>query len=255
MSLSLQSLFKSPFKVFQHHLLAFNDALPQKWSRCHPRCAKLQILSILRLPLLCPNFKLELSNLLVIDRSFQIACDLAGWILWWPLWISRCDFQDLLLEELHTVQQCHLHCCVDLGIIKLKFAHSYLIISHKTSKWSSFPSNPGVVITSLTSYQTPSLSLILSPSVTVGPMSNLILWVVLMYSTCWLTHLLYCSCLKSKRHLIPVALALGHVISISQMVFRVSTLGHTEMMRLKSFAKLLKRLFAMVYTITGLKVL
>jgi hypothetical protein len=118
-----------------------------------------------------------------------------------------------------------------------------LIISHKTNKWSSFPSNHGVDITNLTSYQTLLLSLILSHSLIVGPKYILILWVVLMYSTCSLIHLLYCSCLNSKRHLMPVWLALGQVNSISQMLFLLSTLGHTSMVLLKSFAKLLKRLF------------
>jgi hypothetical protein len=124
--------------------------------------------------------------------------------------------------------------------------YSYLIISHKTSRWSSNPSNHGVDTTNFTSYQTPKLSWILSHSITVCPKSNLILWLVFMYSICSLIHLLYCSDLNNNRHLISDTLAIGRVISIAQILFLFSTLPRILMTLLKSLAKLLNKLFDII---------
>ena len=126
------------------------------------------------------------------------------------------------------------------------FAIYYLITSHKTNKWSSFPSNHGVDVTNFTSYHWSLLSWILSPSEIDGPKSILTLWVVFIYSTSPPAKALYFSDLKSKRHLMPVSLAVGHVVSSSQMLFFSETFGKMAIVLLKSFAKLLKRLFAII---------
>lgn len=130
MSLLIECLCKPLWKVFQYFVLAVCNSLSQERSWCHTRCAKFQIFSIFCLSLLCPNDKLKLACLLIINGSFQIPCHLSGWIFWWSFWISWCDLDDLICQKLHTIHQSHLHCSVNLCLIKFHCTHFFIWLYH-----------------------------------------------------------------------------------------------------------------------------
>lgn len=243
-------MFQSLCEIVEYFLHIINDTFPQKWSCLHGWCPIFQILSIFCLTLHSTNFVLKSWNCIMSNGSFEVSSHFPWWIFWHSLWISWCDVKDTFLEYQNTINQCNLHCIFQHLLFDLHFCH-YTTISHKTSKWSSFPSNHGVEITNCTSYHTPILSCILSPTVIVGQKSILNLWVVLIYSTWFLIYLLNCidhwSALKSNKHLIPLWLAVGRVEVISPISFIISTFGYMPILLLKSLAKLLNRLFAILY--------